>query len=240
MNDNRNTRLYHASPKVMLGTAALTVVGTYLYGERFFQEDVGPGLRIAGVTGCVLFVVAVLVVVRRARTLVTPGFVEVRGVFRVRRTAWSDVQAIVIQTNTGVVANSNAARRVVVLYDSHGAATFLPHVTDAPGAPLEDEVAAIESIWQAGRGAAWTPVPAVREAAAQAPRKAARTVLTAKVVMASATITGAIVLAGIATGVTVERAGDGSLVGFIVSPIAVVVVPLITFVVMLVVNAVRR
>lgn len=111
-----------------------------------------------GTAFAALFVFLARLVLATA-TISDERHLTIRGAFRMRSTAWPDVQGIEIEANP--LAAEGSPRRVAVLYDVTGSRYALPYLNDRSSPDLTHEVAALREVWLMRRGENWRPTPEV-------------------------------------------------------------------------------
>ncbi|WP_431045700.1 PH domain-containing protein [Streptomyces sp. P1-3] len=161
---------------VFFGGGGLSVLGP------FFVEDRAPIVLVVAMVALVAPLVVLLVAaVWRSMTIVDQDHVAVRRVFRTRRTAWCDIQAIEIDGNAAAVADETQPTGIVTIYDRDGRRFTLPHLHDRRGLSVYQEVLAMREMWERQRGEDWTPLPVTEVAVtkAEAQTRTAGTIMAA-------------------------------------------------------------
>jgi hypothetical protein len=182
---------YSGGSWLWLGLAAPFLAGIGLIAEMALDDEVPvivPAAVGAALAALLLFL---LRLVKVTATISDATRLTVRGPFRSRATAWSDVQGIEIEVNPGAGAQG-APSRIVVLYDASGRRLVLPHLNDRNTPDLAREVAALCEVWRLRRGEGWAPVPKAADKIARMRRHP-----TPLVHIAVKTMFGAFLLGGI-------------------------------------------
>lgn len=162
---------------------------------------------------------------QRSATIVDEEYVTLRGL-RARRIAWSQVQGI--ETEVRVVTRPDGGRPLegVVIQVGDGRRRRLPHLHEANVPALRREVEALRELWTRGRGAGWTPEPAIAEPepVAGAPNMTVLgPVIALLIAMASFIVCAGLALVLLVTGV-LKDAGGGTLNAIMFGPAVLVFV----------------
>jgi hypothetical protein len=219
-----------ASP--FLGGVGL-VVGIALEDGVPIAIPVAVGAALAALF---LFVVRLVVV---PATISDPTHLTVRGAFRNRTTAWSDVQGIEIELNRGEA--QGAPTRVVVLYDALGRRCTLPHLHNRSTFDLAREVAALREVWMLRRGEDWAPVPEVADKIARSRRYPTPLVHIAFKTMLGAALVGTVLfLIALAAGMY-TRADTNALAAMMLHPLTLLMaLPIVAFIGAFVIGTILR
>lgn len=179
-----------------------------------------------------------LVWVWRSATIARHDYLAVRGPFRVKEIPWADIQAIRVEANPGRMGSRRAPKELVIVYDRHGKRITLPHLNqvtlDGHGQSLQAEVAAMHSTWMQLRGEEWVPEPEVAAKVAAHSRYALPSWTLGFLWSIAAALVGMVLaLIGLTTS-------NGNPSPFLLSPIIILILPLVTFVGVTTASAVAR
>jgi hypothetical protein len=168
-------RTYGLSNKTMGAAWIAAAIGTAgLAVEVLGDDEISGGVKFWILVPFLALIIFLLFWLRRMSTTVTARHIRIRTVGRGRAFAWSDVQAIAVEANPGMIAQSDAPSEVVVLYDSRGRRHSLPAMNEKNLAGihrrLDKELEYLTRAWLAGRGDDWAEVPAVQARAAERAR----------------------------------------------------------------------
>jgi Bacterial PH domain len=171
-------------------------------------------------------------------TIIKHDYLAVRGLFRVKRIPWADIQDIRVEKNPGRMGSRQAPRELVIVYDQYGKRITLPHLNQVTlnghGRSLPAEVRALHNTWMQLRGEQWAPEPAVVSKVAARSRYAMPSWALGFVWSIAATLFGtALAIIGLATS-------NGNPPPFLLSPIIVLILPLATFAGVTTASAVAR
>ncbi|KAK1178599.1 PH domain-containing protein [Streptomyces sp. NBS 14/10] len=140
-----------------------------------FEEDMPSALAIVMVAVVASVYFLLVVVTGASRTVVDEDHVAVRRLFRTRRTAWRDIQAIEIEGYPYSLVPRTQPAAIVVVRDRDGRKITLPHLHDKRGLSVHQEVLAMRAIWERRRGDDWTPLPDAETTVAEEAEAEART-----------------------------------------------------------------
>ncbi|WP_143676035.1 PH domain-containing protein [Streptomyces milbemycinicus] len=136
---------------VFFGGFGLTVL------RPVFEEDMPIALAIVMVAVLASVYFLLVVVTCASRTVIDEDHVAVRRLFRTRRTAWRDIQAIEIEGYPHRLVHGTQPAAIVVVRHRDGRKITLPHLHDKRGLSVHQEVLAMHAIWERRRGDNWTP-----------------------------------------------------------------------------------
>ncbi|MFI8093636.1 PH domain-containing protein [Streptomyces sp. NPDC086080] len=119
------------------------------------EEDMPASVRwIGSIAVLALFAWLVAGAARSSTTADLRG-IRVRGVMRVRRMSWREIQDIRVEANPGASMQQGAPRVFTYAYGANGKRTQLIHL-DGNTVDLEGELAFLHAAWVELRGADWT------------------------------------------------------------------------------------
>ncbi|MEU5640670.1 PH domain-containing protein [Streptomyces milbemycinicus] len=140
-----------------------------------FEEDMPIALAIVMVAVVASVYFLLVVVACASRTGLDEEHVAVRRLFRTRRTAWRDIQAIEIDAYPHRLVHRTQPAAIVVVRHRDGRKITLPHLHDKRGLSVHQEVLAMHAIWERRRGDDWTPLSDAETTAAEEAETEART-----------------------------------------------------------------
>jgi Bacterial PH domain len=165
--------------------------------------------------------------VRRSATVIKHDYLAVRGLSRVKRIPWADIQDIRVEMNLARIGTRRAPKELVIVYDQHGKRTTLPHLNQVTltghGMSLPAEVKALQNTWMQLRGEQWAPEPEVVKKITARIRYAMPSWLLGFTWSIAAILFGAVLVTiGLATG-------NGNPPPFLLSPLVILILPVATF-----------
>jgi hypothetical protein len=174
----------------------------------------------------------------RSATITKHDYLAVRGLFRVKQIPWAGIQDIRVEMNPGRIGSRQAPRELVIVYDRYGKRTTLPQLNQVTlaghGLSLQDEVAALHSTWMQLRGEQWAPEPEVAQKVAARSRYAMPSwALGFRWAIAAILFAAVLAIIGLTTG------NDGN-PPFLLSPVIILILPLVTFAAVTTASAVAR
>jgi hypothetical protein len=234
---------YRAGPMKPAGPSLGMIA--IMAGLAYMAGSGAPLAALLGVAALVVVFVGLLYLAsRRVATFTGPDHITVKRVFGLKEIAWRDVQAIDVEANAVATVETTAPGEFVVVYDRTGRKTVLPHLNGRNVPSLPDEVRALRDLWERRRGADWAPAP---EAAAAMTRSRRRTdtanswfrtwMICLAAAMGSLMVTAVLLVVLVLTGATEDAEGP---LAVLLSPVMILVVPVIVLLGMLATAALRR
>ncbi len=120
------------------------------------DEEIAGWVKWLLTLGLVGFFAWLVTGAARAATVADADGLRVRGLVRVRRLTWPEIQDIRMEVNHGAAMNRNAPQRVSYAYGPRGRQVQLMYVDDTR-VDLEREIGFLRRVWEERRGDAWAP-----------------------------------------------------------------------------------
>ncbi len=120
------------------------------------DEEIAGWVKWLVTLGLVAFFAWLVIGSARAATVADAAGLRVRGLVRVRRLSWPEIQDIRVEVNHGAAMNRNAPGLVSYAYGPRGRQVQLMYVDDAH-VDLDREIGFLRRVWEERRGDAWAP-----------------------------------------------------------------------------------
>jgi hypothetical protein len=152
MHDFRRFPIYNmtfaSDPKAVGSIGIMLFLSCTGFG-RITRKGMPPQVALLLAVLAVVCTVAFFVRARLMYTGTGPEYLTVRGFFRTRKTAWSDIQSIELVRARG------RDQAWVVVVDQAGRKFKLPHLYASNVPDIEEELAKLRGLWIEFRGEGW-------------------------------------------------------------------------------------